>query len=321
MVKAPGRAHRTGISLAQLFKMFPDDEAAERWFVAERWPNGIACPHCGSMNINTKNAHKTMPFRCRDCRKRFSVKTGTPMQASNIGYRDWVIGIYRIATSLKSVSSMNLHRDLDIAQKSAWHMGHRIRAMYSGGGGQVPFEGPVEADETFLGGRRKNMHAWQRKALDGRGSQNKVTVIAIRDRKTKKVKAKVVDQVDKDTAVFVMENTDTASPIYTDEASVYKCIPNHEAVKHSIGEYVRGDVTTNGMESWFSMLKRGYYGTFHRMSKEHAHRYVAEFAGRHNARDLDTAEQMGQMVRDGDGKRLRYADLTAHRHGQRAWAE
>ena len=319
MPNSPGRAHRKGISIPRLLKMFPDDDAAEKWLVAERWPDGIACPRCGSMNVNTQNAHKTMPFRCRDCRRRFSVKTDTPMEASNIGYQNWVIGMYLIATSLKGVSSMHLHRDLEISQKAAWHMAHRIRAMLSSGGGGM-FEGPVEADETFVGGKSKNMHAWQRKRLDGRGSDNKVAVAGIRDRKTKQVRARVVDRVDSDLAVFAMAHTDPGAPIYTDESPIYDCIPNHETVKHNIGEYVRGQVSTNGMESFWSMLKRGYIGTFHRMSPEHLHRYVAEFEGRHNNRDADTEEQMGRMVRGGEGKRLKYDDLTAHRHGDRAVA-
>ena len=315
----PGRAHRKGITLVELLKLFPDDEAAELFFIKKRWPDGIACHWCGSTRVQVGCKHKTMPFRCRDCRKRFSVRTGTVMQSSKLGLQVWMIAAYLLTTSLKGVSSMKLHRDLGITQKSAWFLAHRLRETWRRDGLES-FFGPVEADETFLGGKRKNMHAKQREKLDGRGSQNKVTVVAIRDRKTKQVKAKVVDRVDSGAAVFAMQNADPAAPIYTDEAPVYDCIPNHESVKHSIGEYVRGEVSTNGMESWFSMLKRGYIGTFHRMSPEHTHRYVQEFEGRHNARDLDTAEQLAAMVRGAEGRRLRYADLIDH-GGERAWAE
>ena len=174
----------------------------------------------------------------------------------------------------------------------------------------------VEADETYIGGKAKNMHAKKRKQLTGRGGVDKVAVAGIRDRKTKQVKARVVDHVDSGTvAVFVMENTDLAAPIYTDESSIYDCIPGRESVKHGVGEYVRGQVSTNGMESFWSMLKRGYVGVFHRMSPEHLHRYVAEFEGRHNQRPLDTIDQMAAIVRNADGRRLRYADLI--RHGSR----
>ena len=123
----PGKSHRLGLSTKQFFKMFPDDAAAEKWFIRNRWPDGICCPRCGSTNVNTEHKHKTMPFRCRDCRKPFSTKTGTPMQASNLGYLDWMYAIYLLVTNLKSVSSMKLHRELEITQKSAWHLAHRIR--------------------------------------------------------------------------------------------------------------------------------------------------------------------------------------------------
>ena len=117
--KAPGKRHRNGLSLKALFKLWPDDEAAEKWFVENRWPSGIACPHCGSVNVQTGAKHKTMPYRCRDCDKRFSAKTGTSLEGSNLGFQTWVIAIYLVTTDLKGVSSMKLHRDLEITQKSS----------------------------------------------------------------------------------------------------------------------------------------------------------------------------------------------------------
>jgi len=117
---APGKHYRKGITLVELFNMFPDDETAEKWFIQVRWPDGITCPSCDSRNVFTKASHKTMPFRCNDCKKRFSVKTNSLMHASNISYRKWVIAVYLVTTSLKGVSSMKLHRDLDVTQKTAW---------------------------------------------------------------------------------------------------------------------------------------------------------------------------------------------------------
>ena len=303
--------------------MFPDDAAAEQWFIQTRWPNGVACHYCGSTRVLTGAKHKTMPFRCREkeCRKRFSARTGTVLESSNLGFQLWAIAIYLLTTNLKGISSMKLHRELAVSQKTAWFLAHRLREAWADTGAAGPFVGPVEADETFIGGKAKNMHAKKRKLLTGRGGADKTAVAGVRDRTTKKVRARVVQRTDGATlGVFAMRNTDPAAPIYTDESPAYIGIPGHEAVKHGAGEYVRGAVHTNGMESFWSMLKRGYVGTYHRMSPEHLDRYVSEFEGRHNARDLDTIEQMRAMVRGSEGRRLKFHELTAHPHGDRAVA-
>ena len=298
-LSGPGRCYRTGISLPELFGMFPDDAAAERWFIGQRWPDGIACHYCGSVRVPTGCAHKTMPFRCRDCRKRFSVRTGTVMQSSKLGYQTWVIAMYLMTTSLKGVSSMKLHRDLRVTQKTAWHLAHRLREMWRRNGVD-PFDGPVEADETYIGGKVKNMHEWQRVKRGGsRGTVGKIGIVGVKDQKTKKVRAAVIKNPT-GAAVFVGAHMTGDSKLYTDESSAYRAFKNHESVSHGMGEFARGGVTTNGIESFWSMLKRAYIGVFHRMSPEHLHRYVAEFEGRHNARDLDTEDQLGEMVRGGE---------------------
>lgn len=143
---APGKHRRQGLSPVELAKRFPDDGAAEAWIVGIRWPNGICCPHCGSNNVLTGARHKTMPYRCRErsCRKRFSARTGTVMEASNLGYRVWVLATYLLTTGLKDVSGMKLHRDLGVTQKSAWFLAHRIRETWERDTGM--FGGPVEVD-------------------------------------------------------------------------------------------------------------------------------------------------------------------------------
>ena len=142
--KAHGKHHREGISLIKLSKMFPDNSAAEKWFAKARWPEGTHCPHCESVNVQSGAAHKSMPYRCREreCRKRFSVRTGTCMEASNLGFQIWAIAVYLMSTSLKGVSSMKLHRDLGITQKSAWHLAMRLRKALEDDGANLPFVGP-----------------------------------------------------------------------------------------------------------------------------------------------------------------------------------
>ena len=313
--KGPGKADREGISIKKLMRMFPTDDRAREWFETQIWPQGAFCPRCGSFNVQHPTKHRSMTHRCRDCPGRgdFSLKTGTLMEGSKLGYQTWAVAIYLAMTGLKGVSSMKLHRDLEITQKSAWHLAHRIRKAIEGGEAPM-FVGPAEADETYVGGKRKNMPNAKRKELTGRGTVGKAAVAGVKDRETNRVAARRVSQTDA-TALqgFVREHVEPGATLYTDEARAYARMPEftHEAVNHSAKEFVRDMAHTNGMESFWAMLKRGYTGTFHKFSEKHLDRYVGEFSGRHNIRNADTEDQMAIVARQTVGKRLRYRDLTA----------
>ena len=307
----PGKSHRRGISLMELADLFPGEAVARTWSGARRWPNGAQCPHCGTANVSAVASGKPMPWRCRDCRRHFSVRTGTVMAQSKLPLGKWAFAIYLCATSLKGVSSMKLHRNLRITQKSAWFLAHRIREAFKAEGDM--FSGPAEIDETDVGGKRRNMPKAKHEGLTGRGAVGKIAIAGAKDRATKRVSASVVPATDGRTLQgFVRKRAELRAKVYTDDTRAYRGMAgfDHEAVNHSVGEYVRAQAPTNGIESFWAMLKRGYHGTFHHFSTAHMQRYVNEFAARQGLRERDTIAIMGEFMAGMIGRCLTYRQLT-----------
>ena len=304
---APGQAHRKGLSLIQVTRKFSTEGKATQWFISRRWPDGIRCAWCVSDAISPRK-HRSMAFHCRTCRKDFSVKTNSILHGSKIPLSKWAIAFYLYSTNLKGVSSMKLHRDLDITQKSAWHMAHRIREAFDNE--LFKFDGPVEVDEPYIGGKEGNKHEWKKQNA-GRGPVGKAAVVGIKDRETNRIAVMPVDSTDAATLQdLVHERTNPDTLVFTDEARAYDGLGRpHGRVKHSVKEFVNGMIHTNGMESHWAMLKRAYVGVYHHMSRKHLGRYSNEFAGRHNARQLDTEAQMSALLQGGIGKRLPLAEL------------
>ena len=250
----PAPAKYKDLSLPELFDMFPNDRAVMEWFESNIWPDGRKCPRCGYKYTCTSR-HPSMPYYCAECGKRFSVRAGTIMEHSKIGYRNWAIATYLQATRPMGISSVHLGRDLGIRQSSAWFLLYRLREAWRTLAGPEPMADSVGVDEVYLGGRQKSKHA------DKRDKRKKIAVVGIKDREAETIRAMPVPETTAARPVeFVESNITEDIQVFTDENRAYNGLDNHETANHGDGEYVRGKVHVNGMESFWALMGAGTTG-------------------------------------------------------------
>ena len=272
------------MSILEFCQRFPDEKTSAEFIAQQRWGGKPQCPHCGGDRIY--RVQGSMAYKCAGCKKRFSVRTGTVMECSRLPLRTWLLAFYIMTTAKKGISSIQLAKELGITQKSAWFLQQRIREACDHR--KNPLTGKVEVDEAYFGGKERNRHDDKRSG-GGRGPVGKQAVVGMKGRDGT-VRATPVERTNMATLKAVVgEHVDMAATVYTDEFGGYNTIPQQrETVCHSAGEYVRGQAHTNGIESFWALLKRAYLGTHHWWSKRHCFRYVAEYAHRQNTKELTT---------------------------------
>jgi transposase-like protein len=313
------------ITITHLIEKVPTEAAAYAYLEGLRWPDKPVCPHCGSINdhyflkpangtsrkTRTGAISERRVWKCKDCRKQFSVITGTIFHGSKVSLRTWLFVFFEMCANKNGIAAREIERRYGVAPKTAWHMTHRIREAMKSNAPLALMTGTVVADETWIGGEPKFRHAKDRVGSK-QGKTDKTAVMTLIDAETGEARSKVVANVSsKNLREVIEKNVEMKkTTLHTDDAPTYKSIgkdmAGHERVNHSAGEYVRGQVSTNKAENFFSQLKRSIDGTHHNVSKVHLPRYLAEFDFRYSTRDMTDTERMTTLMGQTHGKRLTY---------------
>lgn len=310
-------------TLQEAIKYFSDADRCREYFVARRWPDGVTCPRCGSENVAWQPKYNRWQCNNRHERRQFTLKTGTIFEDSPLPLEKWMLAMWMICNCKNGVSSYEIHRAIGITQKSAWFMDHRIRLALGMGHSEEKMSGDVEVDETFIGGKARNMHKSKRdRMITGRGTKGKTVVMGFLQRangaKHSQVKAQVIgDRYRQTMQSAVKENVAAGATLITDEFSGYTGLEDtfsHEVINHAV-EYVQGHVHTNSMENFWSLLKRGLNGTYVSVEPFHLFRYIDEQEFRYNNRGtrqnpFTDGQRFDLAVRQIVGKRLTYKELT-----------
>jgi len=301
-------------TLMKIMRRFPTEEAARAFLESRLWPEGAVCPHCGegspyklTPRPESKKPGRKGLYKCRAgaCRRQFTVTVGTIFEDSHIALNVWLIAIYLMCSSKKGISAHQLHRMLNISYKAAWFMAHRVRYAMKQPAVQEKLSGIVEADETYIGGKRVGIGS-------GNYYDKKAPVVALVERGGRVRSFHMKRVTSENLREVLTDNIEASARLHTDEYSGYRTLGKdfaaHETVNHHEKEYARGDVTTNTVEGFFGLLKRGINGTFHHVGPHHLHRYLAEFDFRYNARKIEDGDRTDLAIVAVRGKRLKYKD-------------
>lgn len=310
-------------TLQQAVVYFANPDNCRNYLVARRWPNGVICPRCGSTKVVFLPKYNRWQCSVTHDARQFTSKTGTIMEKSPIGLDKWLMAMWLIVNCKNGISSYEIHRAIGVTQKSAWFLDHRIRLALHTGSFENLLSGEVEADETFVGGKARNMHAnVKARKITGTGGKDKTMVMGIlergKDGKPSQVRTQVVENRRKKALQGeVRKHVEAGSALYTDALESYRGLNEfqHQVVDHAV-QYVDGKIHTNGLENFWSLLKRGLHGTYISVEPFHLFRYLDEQAFRYNNRKdengevLTDSDRFDLAVRQIVGKRLTWDRLT-----------